>query len=394
MKDLLTTIKQNSFEIFEIVKSYHRTIHSNPELSFKENHTAKFIYEQLKSNNIAVYDGIGGTGIIGIVDSNKPGKTIGIRAELDALPINETTNLEFISKNSGAMHACGHDIHMASLLGTAILLNKLKDQLTGKVLLIFEPGEEQIPGGATEIIKSPIFQANFPNVMLTFHVLPELIAGKAGFCEGRYMASGDEIYITVMGKGGHAALPKTYNSPLIIASNLLIKLQEFINTNTPTEIPTVLAFGKIQGNGATNIIPNEVFLEGTFRTMDEEWRKNAHLQINEFSKKVCQDLGGDCEVEIRKGYPSVFNDPELTSQLKEYAAEYLGYQNIITLEKRMTTDDFAYFSQIVPSVFFRMGVGFDENTKYQLHNPSFIANEDVLRYSPGLVTWIIFKLAS
>lgn len=394
MEDLLLEIKQNSTEIFETIKSYYRNIHSNPDLSFKEFNTSSFISNVLKNNGVQVFEGIGETGIIGIIEGNKPGKTIGIRAELDALPINEKTNLEFSSKNEGVMHACGHDIHMASLLGTALTINKFKDKLSGRVLLIFQPGEEQIPGGAKDIIASSIFQSNQPDLMLAFHVLPELETGKAGFCEGRYMASGDEIYIKVIGKGGHGALPKTFINPLIISSHLLLQLQNFIENESPKDIPSVLTFGKIQGNGATNVVPNEVFLEGTFRTMDEKWRAVAHQRINEISDKVCKEHDGSCEVEIRKGYPSIFNDPKLTNISKILAEEYLQPQNVIALDRRMTTDDFAYFTQIIPSVFFRMGVGFNDHSKYQLHTPTFKANEDVLKHSSGLMSWLIINIAS
>lgn len=394
MEILQDTIKTYSLEILEQIKSYRRAIHSNPELSFKEIQTAKLISSILRENHIKVHEGIGVTGLIGVIEGKHPGKTIGIRAELDALPIIENTNLEFSSTKNGIMHACGHDIHMASLIGTALILNKVKDKLNGKVLLIFEPGEEQIPGGAISIIKSDIFKSNQPDTMLTFHVLPELTTGMVGFCEGRYMASGDEVYITVKGKGGHAALPETYINPLIISSHLLINLQDFIIKETPADIPSVLSFGKIQGNGATNIIPNEVYLEGTFRTMDEAWRTKVHEFIDMIAKRTCQEFGGSCEIEIRKGYPSVFNDPKLTALSRKFAEDYLGVEQVISLEKRMTTDDFAYFSQIIPSVFFRMGVGFNDIKSSQLHSPSFIVNEDVLKHSYGLMTWIILKTLS
>ena len=245
-----------------------------------------------------------------------------------------------------------------------------------------------------EIINSDIFKDYNPKAMIAFHILPELAAGKSGFCEGQYMASGDEIYLLIKGKGGHAALPHSTINPIILASKVLLDLKEFIDNKTPKEIPTILSFGKINAEGATNVIPNEVRIEGTFRTMDEKWRLAAHSEIEKIAKKTCQSMKGDCEIEIRKGYPSVFNNPDLTRKIKQLSAQYLGASNVVDLDKRMTSDDFAYFSQIIPSVFFRMGVGFEGIESFSLHNPSFIANEEVLKHSPGLMAWISINLTN
>jgi amidohydrolase len=393
MENLLDSIKNHAASLAGETKKHRHYLHANPELSFNENQTSLYIYNILKENNISVHKDVNGNGLIGIIEGKHPGKTIGIRAELDALPIYENTNLSFSSINKGVMHACGHDIHMTSLLGAAIIINHLKDSLSGKILLIFESGEEQLPGGAKQIIDSKIFQNNLPDVMLAFHVLPEIAAGKAGFKEDQYMASGDEVYITVKGKGGHAALPHTTINPILMASKLLLNLKDTIEKETPSQIPTILSFGKIIGNGATNVIPNDVSIEGTFRTMDETWRVKAHKLIEKISKETCQNFGGDCVVEIKKGYPSIYNNPELTRKVKELTSQFLGASNVIDLEKRMTTDDFAYFSQLIPSVFFRMGVGFNNDSKHQLHSTTFIANEEVLDYTSGLMAWISINLS-
>lgn len=393
MESLLDLIKQHSEKILGETISYWHHLHANPELSFEEKNTSSYIAKILRDNNIDTYESINGKGLIGIVKGAKHGKTIGTRAELDALPISENTNLDFSSKNQGVMHACGHDIHMASLLGTAIIINRLKEQLNGKILFIFESGEEQIPGGAKQIINSNVFQNNQPDEMLAFHVLPELATGKAGFCEGQYMASGDEIHITVKGKGGHAALPNSTINPILIASKLLLNLKDFIDNESPKQIPSILSFGKVVANGATNVIPNEVHIEGTFRTMEEGWRQKAHLKIEKIAKETCKTLGGDCVIEIRNGYPSIYNNIDVTKKVRSLTETYLGSSNIIDLERRMTTDDFAYFSQVFPSVFFRIGIGFENGDKYQLHNSSFIANQDVLKYSSGLIAWLIFNMS-
>jgi amidohydrolase len=381
MKNLLPLIKSQSENLFELIKGFRHNLHANPELSFHEKQTSSFIAEILRENNITVFENVAGYGLIGIIEGNSEGKTIGIRAELDALPITENSSITFSSLKKGVMHACGHDIHMASLLGTALILNSFKETLKGRILLIFESGEEQLPGGAKDIIESKIFQQNFPDVMLALHVLPELQAGKAGFCEGQYMASGDEVYIMVKGKGGHAALPKTTINPILISSRLILDLQDLFDKETPANIPTILSFGKVQANGATNVIPNELSIEGTFRTMDEDWRYKAHSLIKKISEKTCKSFGGNCEIEIRKGYPSVYNHPIITREAKKLAEQFLGSSNVVDLDKRMTTDDFAYFSQKIPSVFFRMGIGFDDSSLFQLHSSTLVANEEIFKYS-------------
>lgn len=394
MNSLLAVVKGKAKEINKITKGFWHHLHSNPELSFKEGETAKFIAKVLKENNIDVYEGLNGHGLIGIIEGISPGKTIGIRAELDALPIAESSTIEFASTNQGIMHACGHDIHMASLLGSAILINELREHLKGKILFIFESGEEMLPGGANQIIESNVFKESRPDIMMAFHILPELVAGKAGFREGQYMASGDEIHITVKGKGGHAALPHTTVNPILIASQLLLNLKEFNDSQSPANTPSILSFGKFIANGATNVIPDDVKIEGTFRTMDEDWRGKVHEHIERISKETCAKLGGDCIVEIRKGYPSIYNNPEICRAAKGLTKQYLGESNVVELDKRMTTDDFAYFSQTIPSVFFRMGVGFENGAKHQLHSAKFVANENIFDYSSGLLTWISINLAN
>lgn len=393
MDNLLQLVKSNATEILETTTSIWHHLHSNPELSFNEQDTSSFVATILRCNGIEIYESINGYGLIGIIQGKKPGKTIGIRAELDALPITENTPLEFKSKNIGVMHACGHDIHMTSLLGAAILMNRLKENLSGKILFIFESGEELLPGGATQIIDSTTFKSNLPDAMLAFHILPELEAGKAGFREGQYMASGDEIHLTVVGKGGHAALPHTTINPILIASQLLLNLTDTIASESPSHTPSILSFGKVVANGATNIIPDKVNIEGTFRTMDEDWRKKAHTLIENISISTCQSHGGNCIVDIRKGYPSIFNNPEICRQTKKLTQQYLGESNVIELDRRMTTDDFAFFSQKVPSVFFRLGVGFDNGVKHQLHSSTFIANQEILKISSGLLAWICLNIS-
>jgi amidohydrolase len=389
---MIESIRTASRVEFNNVVSLHRLLHKNPELSFKEVNTSKIIAQELDNIGIPYFDGIGGTGIIAIIEGQKEGKTLAIRAELDALPINEDSGVEYSSQNKSVMHACGHDVHMASLVGTAKILWHHRKSIKGKVLLIFQPGEELLPGGAKLIIESEPFKKYFPDYMLGWHILPELPTGVCGFRNGPYMASGDEIYITVKGKGGHAALPHTVIDPVLIASHIIVGLQQIVSRKGPSNIPTVLSFGKINGSGANNIIPDFVEIEGTFRTMDEEWRAKAHEQIESISSGIAKGMGGDCDVEIRKGYPALSNNPNLSDFASKAAAEYLGISNVVDLPIRMTTDDFAYYSEIVPATYFRLGVGFDNIKPYSLHNPKLVVNEHVFEHSVGLTAWLIMSI--
>lgn len=389
---LLEYIKIQSHSIVSSTIAHWQHLHALPEVSFNEVNTSQYIANQLDSYGIEWHRISNSTSIIGLIRGKGIGRTVGIRAELDALPLTELGDSEYTSRNNGVMHACGHDIHMATLLSAGYILNGLKEQLNGQVLLIFESGEEQLPGGANAILNSDIFNRHKPDVMLALHVLPELEAGQAGLAEGRYMASGDEIHLTVKGKGGHAALPHTLIDPVVMASSMILSLQQVVSRKAPTLVPSVLSFGRVVANGATNIIPDEVHIEGTFRTMDENWRSEAHKLIEQICVNTCRAAGGECVVDIRRGYPSVFNNVGLTRQVRGLLSGYLGGANVATLEPRMTTDDFAFFSQVVPSVFFRIGVGFSDTLPYQLHSPTFKANGEVLHNSPGLLTWVVVGL--
>ncbi|BDX37388.1 amidohydrolase [Tenuifilaceae bacterium CYCD] len=390
LKDTVATLVQNHLQ--GVINCY-RHIHQNPELSFNEVNTSNYLKEILLKEGINIIPIEGRYSFIAVIEGNESGKTIGLRAELDALPVNEETTLDLRSQNHGIMHACGHDIHMASLIGVGLILNELKAYIKGTVLLIFESGEEQLPGGAKAIMESSEFKRLNPDCIIGMHVLPELNTGEIGVCSGRYMASGDEVYLTVKGKGGHAALPHTLVDPIVISSNILLNLQTIVSRNAPALIPTVLSFGRVEAMGATNVIPNEVKIAGTFRTMDESWRTKAHSLIVANAKGIAQSMGGDCTVEIRNGYPSVYNNPELTNKARTLAVELIGESKVIGLEPRMTTDDFAYFSQVVPSVFLRLGVGFDNAEKTQLHSPNFVANEKSLFTATSLLCWLVLKLA-
>jgi amidohydrolase len=311
---------------------------------------------------------------------------------MDALPVNESNELDFKSVNEGVMHACGHDVHTASLMGLIRILADIKNDFAGKVLFIFQPGEERIPGGAKCMLEERLFGLSEPEYIIAQHVFPDLPAGKAGFREGQYMASSDEIYITVKGKGGHAALPDTLVDPVLIAAHIIVTLQQIVSRNNKPGLPTVLSFGKVDAPGAVNVIPDTVQIEGTFRTMNEEWRKSAHEKIKAIASMIAESMGGEAEVEVRGGYPVLENNPELTRKLRSYAIDFLGNENVEELDIRMTAEDFAYFSQNYPVSLFRLGVSTPGKPASGLHTSTFYVDELAIKTSMGLMAFMALGL--
>lgn len=371
-----------------------RDLHQHPELSFKEFDTSKRIVKILKANKISHKSGYAKTGIVAIIKGKGSSKkTIALRADIDALPIAETNKVKYKSKHKGVMHACGHDVHTASLLGCIMILNELKDHFSGTVRCIFQPGEELLPGGASLLIKEGVLKNPKPQTILGQHVHPPLRVGKVGFRPGMYMASADEIYVTVKGKGGHAALPEHVIDPVLIASNLVVSLQQIVSRKAPPSIPTVLSFGKINSTGgATNIIPDEVKLEGTFRTFDESWRMKAHKLMKKLAEQLAKSMGGSCDFDIRNGYPHLYNNPKLTVKLKEAAEQYLGKKNVVDLPARMTSEDFAFYSHMIPATFYRLGTGNpDKGITSPVHTSTFNIDEDALEVGSGLMAWLAIQ---
>lgn len=387
---LLNKIKSLASKNFETVIGYRRHIHANPELSYLENNTADYISSLLNEFGIP-NSRMANTGVIGIINGNQPGKTIALRADIDALPIEEKNEVPYKSKNNGVMHACGHDVHTSSLLGTAKILNELSGEWSGTIKLIFQPGEEKLPGGASILIKEGVLENPAPESIMAQHVFPLLETGKAGFATGSYMAACDEIYLTVKGKGGHAALPKSTVNPLLITSEILLELDKAFmkNEGGNSKSPLVLAFGKMTAMGATNIIPNEVKLEGTFRTMDENVRNEGHQTIIEIISTIAKKWGGDFDLNIEKGYPVLVNNAEVTNKARAAAEAYLGKENIVTLEPRMTSEDFAYYSLLKPCCFYRLGTANTaKGITSNLHSPTFNVDENAIETGMGLMAWI------
>jgi amidohydrolase len=347
----------------------------------------------LKILDIPLKTGFVRTGIIGKIAGRNPGRhTVALRADMDALPIDEKNDIPFKSENPGKMHACGHDMHMAALLGAARILVTLKEEFEGTIMLVFQPAEEKFPGGANLMLAEGAFKDNAPDLIIGQHVLPGLATGSVGYRPGIYMASSDEIYITVRGKGGHAAVPHQLVDPVLIAAHIIIALQQVVSRNANAAIPSVLSFGKVEAAGAVNVIPSEVRLEGTFRTMNETWRKTAHEKITKLVRSTAEGMGGSCDVDIIYGYPVLENHSTYTLKAAEYSRLLLGNEKVVEVELRMTSEDFAYYSQHFPSVFYRFGISDSDGwSTSALHSSTFLADENALLTAMGNLAWLGFS---
>lgn len=383
---LIDKIKDNVRLGFDEIVQLRKHLHKNPELSFQEYETSRFIAGKLREYGIE-FKTVAETGLLARVTGKKGegGSKVALRAELDALPVREETGLPFASVNRGIMHACGHDVHMACLLGSAKIINSLRDKFSGTVYFIFQPGEESLPGGAKKMLDEDLFEGEEPDLILAQHVLPELSAGETGIRSGMYMASGDEIYIDVYGEGGHGAMPHMTTDTVVAMSQIVVNLQQVSSRFAPPHIPTVLSFGKFIASGATNVIPKEASIEGTFRTMDETWRAEAHEKITTIAKNTAASLGATCRVEIKKGYPVLHNDPDSSRIIRHLMEEFLGASRVRDLPLRMTAEDFAWFARKYPAVFYRLGTGMPGKA---LHSPVFDVDEQTLKTGTGLFAWL------
>ncbi len=373
------------------VVAVRRHIHANPELAFQEEQTAEFIASKLKQYGIPYQTNVAKTGIVGFIEGKKKDKVIALRADMDALPIIELNDIPYKSKNKGIMHACGHDAHSAMLLLAARILNDIKDDLDGSIKLIFQPSEEALPGGAKAMIAEGVLQNPPVRHVIGQHVLPTMASGKVGFRSGMYMASTDELHLVVKGKGGHGATPDLNIDPVLIASHIVVAMQQLVSRIAPPTIPTVVSFGRFIAEGQTNVIPDEVKLSGILRTFDEKWRAKAHEKITKLAQELAQSMGGSCEVRIESGYPFVVNDPVLTENLSLYAKEYMGTRKVEELDMRMTAEDFAYYGHQVPSSFFRIGTKTRGKEITNLHTASFDIDEDSLYKGMGNLAYIAYR---
>ena len=390
IKSLAQAYKQEVIDL-------RRHLHSHPELSFQEFQTAAFVAEKLKAIGITEIESKATTGWSALIKGKNPEKkVVALRADMDALPIIEANEVPYKSQNPGVMHACGHDAHTASLLGAAKILHEVRDQFEGTIKLIFQPGEEIIPGGASLMIKDKVLENPRPQYILGQHVMPMIPAGKVGFRSGLYMASADELYLTIKGKGGHGAMPETFIDPVLISAHLLVALQQIVSRVANPKIPSVLSFGRVEALGATNIIPNEVKIQGTFRTLDEAWRAKAHEKMRQIAEGIVEGMGGQLDFEIRKGYPFLKNNPELTARSVDAARDYLGAENVLDLDIWMAAEDFAYFSQEIDGCFYRLGTRNEaRGITSGVHTPTFDIEEEALEIGSGLMAWLaVSELAS
>ncbi len=388
---MLEEVQKLAADLLPEAVACRRHLHSNPELSFEEVATSRFIAQKLTEWGIPHSTGWGGgTGIVGKIEGRNPGRrTVALRADFDALPILEESDTDYKSQNPGVMHACGHDAHTASLLTAARILHDLRGKFDGTIRLVFQPGEEKLPGGASIMIKEGVLKSPRPAAMFGQHVHPSLPAGQIGVQEGVFMASADEIYLTIKGRGGHAAMPHDCVDSVAAAAQVVVALQSLVSRMANPAVPSVLSFGKIDSvGGATNVLPGAVKLAGTFRTMDEKWRADAHRRIKNLAEKTAAAHGATCDVDIRVGYPVLFNDPVLTRKLREAAVKFLGKANVHDLPIRMTAEDFAFYSQKVPACFWRLGTGGEAGRcTSPVHTPTFDIDERALATGAGLMAW-------
>lgn len=391
--DLQNQFHHIASDLLSELISIRRHLHQYPELSFEERNTGAYIADRLKDMDIPHTTGWGGYGVVGLLDSGRPGPVLALRADIDALPIREVEGRTYGSRQEGVMHACGHDAHTASLLGAAAILQRMKHHWQGQIKLIFQPGEEKFPGGASLLINEGVLQNPAPEAIYGQHVLPDLAAGKVGFREGMFMASCDELYLCVEGRGGHGAMPHLTVDPVAISALLVTALQQVVSRKANPTQPSVLSFGRIYSDGgATNIIPSRVYLEGTLRTLNESWRREACDLLTAMAHDLCRSMGAQCTVEIRKGFPPLINDPGITQKSRDWAREYLGADQVVDLDIRMGAEDFAYYSQEIPACFYRLGTAHRDGTPYPgLHTPDFDIEESSLSIGGGLMAWIAYR---
>ncbi len=388
---MIDSIKSLSRQFAADTVATRRHLHAHPELSFNEHNTARYVADQLRAIGLNPQEGVASTGVVALIEGTKAGsgRVIGLRADMDALPIREANEVPYKSTVEGVMHACGHDAHTASLLSTARILQTLRDEFSGTIKLVFQPAEEKAPGGASLMIKDGVLENPAPGSMLGQHVAPNIPVGKIGFREGMYMASTDEIFMTVKGKGGHGAMPDQLIDPVLIASHIIVAMQQIVSRNRPPASPSVLSFGRFIADGITNVIPNEVKIEGTFRCMNEQWRAEGLRRIQKLAEGMAEAMGGKCEFEHLKGYPFLQNHPELTRRTRASTEAYMGAENVVDLDLWMAGEDFAFYSQVVDSCFYRLGTRNESRgITSGVHTPTFDIDETALEVGPGLMAWL------
>ena len=389
---MLEKIKLLAANYADEFKNIRHHLHAYPELSYQEFNTSLFIQNKLAEFNIP-FNILSNTGVVGIIEGKNPSsRIIALRADMDALPIQEENDVPYKSTTEGVMHACGHDVHTTCLLGAAKILSELKEEFEGTVKLIFQLGEEKNPGGASLMIAEGVLENPSPTKIIALHVHPGLQVGKLSFRKGRMMASADEIYISIKGNGGHAAAPHLTQDTILIASQLIVSLQQIISRNNNPTSPSVLSICSIHGGNATNVIPSEVKLMGTFRAMDETWRYKAHELIKTQAKAIVEGMGAELDIHIDVGYPTVDSEPIFTEECIQLAAEFMGENNIQETELRMGAEDFGFYTQQIPGCFFRLGVRNEsKGIIHNVHTPRFNIDENAIEIGIGMFSWLGVK---
>lgn len=392
--DFLDRARRHAERLVEI----RRTLHANPELAFEEYETSALVERTLAELNIEARTGVAKTGVVGLLrggKANGDSKCVALRGDMDALPIQEETGLPFASRNPGKMHACGHDSHTTMTLGAAMILSELRDELPGAVKFILQPSEEKLPGGASVMIADGALDDPKVDAIFGQHVAPMVPAGACGFIPGNMFASADEIYITIRGRGGHAASPHLTIDPIVAASEVVIALQKIVSRMIDPFRPGVLTIGSIHGGSATNIIPDEVKIEATLRAMDEKWRRATHKRIDEIIRGVCLGNGAEYDLDIRVGYPALYNDPEATRFAQQAARDLLGPQGVFDAPPMMGAEDFAYYLEKIPGTFWWIGAGSaEQGCMGSLHNPKFSIHESILPVGSALMAWTAYRYLS
>jgi len=389
---MIDAFKSAAADVYDEVVDLRRTFHRHPELSGEEHETARRVAETLETLGLDVRRGVYETGVVGTLDGGEPGPTLLLRADTDALPIREETGLDFASENEGVMHACGHDLHTSSLLGTAMILSRHQDAVHGQVRFCFQPHEERIPGGAKFMIEEGVLDATngvpAPDAVFGQHIKPDLPAGTIGVRPGWFMASADEVYVTVNGEGGHAASPhEVAADATYVASQIVVALQSLVSRQCPPDVPSVLTIGRLIADGAPNVIPSTARLEGTFRAMDEDWRHRAHDLFRRVVENTAAAHGASAEVEVREGYPALYNHEAPTRFVEKTATEYAGPEQTVEADLWFAGEDFAYFLQECPGTFYQLGVG----SEHGLHTSRVAPDEEALRTSTGFMAYLAWQ---
>jgi len=385
----ITKIKALAEEGKEKCITWRRYLHARPELSFHELETSSYIQQQLHALGFDNVTTIGDTGVFVTLEGKEKGRTLLLRADIDALPIQEHSSANYQSTVPGVMHACGHDAHTAMLLLATQILKTLRNEWNGTIKILFQPAEEVIPGGALKVMAGGILENPTVWRAIGQHVFPELPVGKVGVRPGKFMASSDNFFITIHGKGGHAAMPETLVDPVVIAGHVIVALQQLVSRNRSPKMPSVLSIGRVSALGSNNVIPNEVMLDGTFRTMDNEWRERALILLTKLVTDLCESMGATCTIDIAHGYPYLHNDETLATEIKKSMKEFVGPENVVDMDIWLAAEDFAHYSHRVPSAFYVVGVGNEQKkTTSGLHTPTFDIDEDVLPLGAGLMAWL------